>query len=90
MTGFKKVGIKLILINKNRNYESIRIKKVGEPIEKIYKRISDANSNNEFKTFIPHFIYVTDEVRLQLVENGFKVCKGSWDGVITDCLIIEW
>ena len=64
--------------------------KVTEVIENIYKQISEANANNQFKCFIPHFVYVTDDVKMQLINDGYKVYKGDWDGVMTNCLIIEW
>jgi len=65
------------------------LKKVPEAIENIYKQISEANSNNQFKCFLPHFIYVTDETRLQLIKDGYKIYEGNWDSLITG-LIIEW
>lgn len=64
--------------------------KESEVIENIYKRISEANSRGEFKMFIPHFIYVRSEVTLQLIEDGYKVYRGDWDGWNLNCLIIEW
>lgn len=66
------------------------LKKETEVIENIYKAISESNANGRFKHFIPHDVYVSDEVRLQLIDDGFKVYKGDWDGVMTNCLIIEW
>ena len=38
------------------------LKKVSEVIENIYGVISEANSNGRFKCFIPHDVYVSDEV----------------------------
>lgn len=64
--------------------------KTSVSVENIYKGISEANANNRFKHFIPHDVYVSDEVRLKLIDDGFKVHKGDWDGVMKDCLIIEW
>ena len=66
------------------------LKKESEVIENIYKAISDANSRGFFKHFIPHWIYVSEEVKMQLIEDGFKLYKGNWDFGMTDCLIIEW
>ena len=66
------------------------LKKQSEVIEHIYKRISEANANGEFKIFIPHFVYVEEKVKLQLIDDGYKIYKGQWDGVIIDALIIEW
>ena len=64
--------------------------KVSETIENIYNAISEANANSSYKHFIPHNIYVSDEVRLKLIDDGYKVYKGNWDGIMTDVLIIEW
>lgn len=60
--------------------------------EQIYRNIQTmVNSNPEqYKHFIPNNIYVSDEVRLQLLNDGFKVYRGDWDGIMKDCLIIEW
>ena len=44
----------------------------------------------QFKHFIPHFIYI-DEINIaNLVNAGFKVYRGSWDGIMRDVIIIEW
>lgn len=66
------------------------LKKESEVIENIYTRISEANASGHYKHFIPHFVYVSDFVILQLIADGYKVYKGAWDGVITNCTIIEW
>ncbi len=63
--------------------------KVPETIEDICAQISDANANKWFKCFIPHFIYVTNETKLQLMKEGFKVYEGKWDETRFG-LIIEW
>lgn len=63
--------------------------KVPEVIENIYHQISEANANNQFKCFIPHFMYVTNDVKLQLIKDGYKVYEGNWDAIMTG-LIIEW
>lgn len=58
-------------------------------IEDIYNRIKSQNELGEYKIFYPHFIYVSDEVIRQLIEDGFKVSKGEW--IRGDKgLIIEW
>jgi hemolysin-activating ACP:hemolysin acyltransferase len=58
-------------------------------IEDIYNSIEHQNKIGEFKIFYPHFVYVSDEVVKQLIEDGFKVSKGEWfKGDIG--LIIEW
>lgn len=66
------------------------LKKESISIEDIYKSISDMSAFKHYKHFIPHHIYVSEQVKLQLIEDGFKVYKSDWDGVIKDCLIIEW
>lgn len=66
------------------------LKKTSVSIENIYKGISESNANNRFKHFVPHDVYVSDEVRLKLIEDGYKVYKGNWDGIMTNVLIIEW
>jgi hypothetical protein len=66
------------------------LKKQPITIETIYDAINQANSIGWHKHFIPHFVYVSDEVRLKLIEDGFKIYKGDWDGTMKDCLIIEW
>jgi len=63
--------------------------KISEVVENIYKQISEANSNGQFKYFIPHFVYVSDEVKLQLMKDGYKVYEGQWDNIMSG-LIIEW
>ena len=63
--------------------------KNGVKIEDIYNSIEHQNKIGEFKIFYPHFVYVSDEVVKQLIEDGFKVSKGEWfRGEIG--LIIEW
>lgn len=66
------------------------LKKVSIVIDNIYKDISEANSAGNFKIFIPHFVYISDDVKTQLIEDGYKVYRGNWDMGITDALIIEW
>lgn len=59
-------------------------------IEEIYRNIMEANNSGNFKIPIPHWRCVSDETKLKLIENGFKVYNGTWDGAINHCLIIEW
>ena len=70
--------------------KATELKKQSEVIENLYRRISEANAEGQFKIFIPHFVYVKASVQIELIQNGFKVYKGSWDGVMNDALIIEW
>lgn len=66
------------------------LKKESEVIENIYQIIINANGSGCYKTFITHDRYVSDEVRLQLIKDGYKVYVGDWDGITTNALIIEW
>ena len=66
------------------------LKKTSQTIESIYKKISEANSLGDFKIFIPHFIFIEENLKIKLIEDGFKIYKDDWDGIITNCLIIEW
>jgi len=59
-------------------------------IEDVYSSIETANEYGGFKHFIPSNLYVSDEVRLKLMADGFKVYIGDWDGVMLNVLIIEW
>lgn len=78
------------VLNKPHDMKASSLKKESEVIENIYEAISQANAEGRFKYFIPHDVYVSDEVRLQLIEDGYKVCRGDWNGIMTNCLIIEW
>lgn len=68
------------------------IKKTTLTAIEIYEHINDnlKHNPNTFKHFIPHYIYVSDEVKLQLINDGFKVYIGNWDNIINGALIIEW
>ncbi|MGL5233884.1 MAG: hypothetical protein ACRC8Z_03905 [Empedobacter falsenii] len=44
----------------------------------------------QFKHFIPHWIYINETNISCLIQAGFKVSRGDWDGVMKDVLIIEW
>ena len=70
---------------------SERIKK-KIPIDEIHKRIDELEKNFPYqnKIFIPHFEQVSDQAKLVLVNFGYKVYQGDRDGVVKDCLIIEW
>lgn len=59
-------------------------------LKEIYSDIENANNNGHFKIPIPHNRVFSDSAKMELIENGFKVYKGSWDGVLIDCYIIEW
>ena len=64
--------------------------KKAKTIEEIYSQIRQASDNGEFKTFLHHCVFVSDETKLQLSADGFKVYNGDWDGVMTNVFIIEW
>jgi hypothetical protein len=66
------------------------LNKNTKAIESIYDEIEQANSRGENKTFIPHWIPVSDSDKLQLMKDGFKVYAGDWDGIMKNALIIEW
>ena len=59
-------------------------------IDEIYKRIEFANARSQFKIFFRHSTCVSQDTKQQLIENGFKVYPGDWDGIEKNCLIIEW
>ena len=54
------------------------------------KLIEEANSRGEFKTFLPHFVNINNNIMLQLMDEGFKVYYGEWGANMGSCLIIEW
>lgn len=64
--------------------------KISVTIEGIYTAIEEGNKYGCFKHGIPHNLYVSDEVKLKLMADGFKVYNGDWDGVMKNSLIIEW
>ena len=58
-------------------------------IEDIYLNIEERNKEGDYKIFYPCYVYISDGVVMQLIEDGFKVSKGEWfKGDIG--LIIEW
>lgn len=63
--------------------------KTSPSMEKIYNTIKCANERHEFKVFYPHWVYVSDACKLELIRNGFKLSEGEWlKG--DHGLIIEW
>lgn len=58
-------------------------------IKDLYESIQMSNEQGSFKYFIPHYMYVSENTKLKLIEDGFKVCSGSWIGG-DEGLIIEW
>lgn len=59
-------------------------------IGKIHQDIQQSNDEGKNKIFIPHFIPLSDQTKLQLMNDGFKVYMGAWDGFMINCTIIEW
>ena len=70
-------------------YERIKttltIKEISERIDSIEKNQPYIN-----KAFIPHFENVSDETKLEILNKGYKVYVGDWDGIMKNVLIIEW
>lgn len=65
--------------------------KVSKTSKEIYEEIKSQNEHNKnhFKYFIPHFIYVSAEIQMELIGMGFKISQGEWfRGDVG--LIIEW
>lgn len=71
-----------------------QITKESLTIEDIEKKISDIEANpyekGLFKIFFPHWVYISNDVKLKLMEAGYKVYTADWDGVMKDAFIIEW
>jgi len=66
------------------------LQKKSITIEQIYENIDSANERGDFKWFIPHFTVVDNEIKLQLLGDGFKISTGDWDNIMINALIIEW
>lgn len=49
-----------------------------------------SNDHGSYKIFLSHSQCISDEVKLKLIADGFKVYIGDWDGIIKNALIIEW
>lgn len=63
--------------------------KVSITIEEVYERVKSTSPSSEFKIFYPHFVYVSDGVKMQLIRDGFKLYEGDWI-MGNRGLIIEW
>lgn len=59
-------------------------------LKPIYEQIKSQNEYGAYKIFIPHDRHFSEKAKLELMENGFKVYKGDWDGIMKDVYIIEW
>jgi len=64
--------------------------KVSLSIDKIYEEIKRRNEINEFKAYFPHQIFISEDIKLKLMSDGFKVHHGAFDGFMNNGLIIEW
>jgi len=58
-------------------------------IEDVYKAIEDMNKVGQYKHGIPDMMYVSNEVQVKLIANGFKLYRGDLD-YMKNALIIEW
>lgn len=67
--------------------------KVSVDIKDVENRMAQQETSYDkgvFKAFFPHWVYVSDEIKMQLINNGYKVYIGDWDHVMKNALIIEW
>ena len=65
------------------------LEKNSPSLDLIYNAIKEANKRNEYKIFFPHWVYFSDECKLELMRHGFKLYQGEW--LRGDYgLIIEW
>ena len=69
--------------------EARELEKNSPSLDQIYNAIKEANKQNEYKIFFPHWVCFSDECKLELMRQGFKVYQGEW--LRGDYgLIIEW
>lgn len=69
--------------------EARELEKNSPSLDQIYNAIKEANKQNKYKIFFPHWVYFSDECKLELMRQGFKVYQGEW--LRGDYgLIIEW
>lgn len=57
--------------------------------EEVYDNISRSNNTPIYKHAIPPESYISEEVILSIMKDGFKVYKGNTMGFV-DAWIIEW
>lgn len=71
--------------------EAAQITKRTITAEQIVKEIRTSSEQNpaHFKHFIPHFLYVSNQVQVELSMMGFKLMHGEWSRGEKG-LIIEW
>lgn len=58
--------------------EAKSLAKTSPSLDDIYANIECANKRHEYKVYYPHFIYFSDELKLELIRKGFKVYLGEW------------
>lgn len=76
--------------NRAKTMKAKDLIKKSVSIEEMHKLIEEANNRGEFKTFLPHFVNINNNIMLQLMDEGFKVYYGEWGANMGSCLIIEW
>lgn len=57
--------------------------------EDVYEVIARFNNTPTYKHVMPTECYISEEVILSIMKDGFKVYKGSMMGLV-DAWIIEW
>jgi hypothetical protein len=58
-------------------------------IDKIYERIKMANDNCENAIIYPFFVNISDETKLQLMNDGYKLSRSNYE-FTANALIIQW
>lgn len=53
------------------------LEKNSPSLDLIYNAIKEANKRNEYKIFFPHWVYLSDECKLELMRQGFKLYQGE-------------
>lgn len=71
-----------------KDFKAEQIVKRTITAEQIIEEIKDLYPTH-FKYFIPHFLYVSNQVQVELSMMGFKVTYGEWSKGEKG-LIIEW
>lgn len=65
------------------------MKKISLTKEGIYDNLSNQNNTAIYKHAIPPDAYISEDVILEIIKDGFKMYKGNLFGM-TDVWIIEW
>lgn len=53
------------------------LEKTSRSLEEIYQNIERENKRYNFKVFFPHWVYFSDDRKLKLIRQGFKVSEGE-------------